>query len=421
MLQLKLLKVSFFSAIITFIRISSGFVAGKIVALFVGPSGIALIGQFSNFISIVLTFSNGAINNGVIKYTAEYNDDENNLKTLLSTALRISIYFSGIVGLILIFFSRFISRLVFNTEEFYLVLRVFGATITFYSLNTLLVSILNGKGDIRKYTIVNTIGVLVGLALTCVLVYFYKIQGALFSLILSQSIVFFVTIVLISKSNWFRWSYFTSVFDNAMAKKLGGYSLMALASVLTIPVSQMVLRNMVIAQAGITSAGYWQGMMRISDGYLMLITTSLSTYFLPKLSSLKTDSELQSEIFKSFKIVIPLLVLGCAVIYVMRFFIINLLYTEHFVEMEKLFLFQLLGDILKIASWLIGYVMVAKAMTKAFIFTEVFFNITYIIIGYLCVKYFGLRGISFAFFLNYLLCLFCFLIYFRKLLFSKYE
>ena len=73
---MNLIKTSVFSAIITFVRISSGFVAGKIIAMLTGPLGVATVGAFTNFSTIVLAIGNGAINNGVIKYISEYNADE---------------------------------------------------------------------------------------------------------------------------------------------------------------------------------------------------------------------------------------------------------------------------------------------------------------------------------------------------------
>jgi O-antigen/teichoic acid export membrane protein len=416
---LKLIKTSFFSAIITFIRIASGFVAGKVVALFTGPAGVALIGQFSNFISIVLTFANGAINTGVIKYTAEYEDNELQTKKLFSTSLKISIYCSGICGIILLFIASHISQLLFHSPVYINPIKILGVTAIFYSLNSLLISILNGKKQIKTYTIVNTAGSIIGLLFTIILVYFYKIEGALYALVLAQSIVFFVTLVMIMKSSWFSWSYFNQPFNNKTARKLSHFSLMTIVTALTVPVSQIILRNLLINKLGISSAGYWQGMMRISDGYLMLITTSLSTYYLPKLSSLKTDIDLREEIFYGYKIILPTVFIGCTLIFFSRFLIIKILYTSSFMAMEQLFLFQLIGDFFKIAAWIIAYLMLAKAMTKLFIITEIVFSVLYLALGYICVKLFGLKGITMAFALNYVLYLLTMIIIFKKLLFNK--
>jgi PST family polysaccharide transporter len=125
---------------------------------------------------------------------------------------------------------------------------------------------------------------------------------------------------------------------------------MALVTALTAPITQIVVRNYVINNIGIASAGYWQGMIRISDGYLLLVTTTLSTYYLPKLSSIQKQSELRKEIFNGYKITLPIVLAGCIIVYLFRTFIIKLLFTSSFLEMEQLFFFQMLGDFIKIAA-----------------------------------------------------------------------
>ncbi|WP_316632836.1 O-antigen translocase [uncultured Flavobacterium sp.] len=415
---MKLIKTSFFSAVITLIRISSGFVAGKVVALFTGPAGVAIIGQFNNFITIVLTFANGAINSGVIKYTAEFEGDEIQLKKLFSTSFKISVYCSVFFGFFLLTVASFISKLLFQSALYINPIRVLGLTIILYSLNSLLIAILNGLGQIKKYTLVNAVGSVLGLLFTVILVFYFKIEGALYALVLTQSLVFFVTLVLIVKGGWFSLSFFRQPFDKGIAIKLSRYSLMAVISSLCMPLAQIVLRNMVIEKLGVDAAGYWQGMMRISDGYLMLVTISLSTYYLPKLSSLSSNQELRTEIFQGYKIILPAVLFSCSIIYFLRYFIIGLLFTKEFESMGDLFFFQLLGDFFKIAAWLLAYLMTAKAMTKTFIITEIVFTLTYVLISYNCVDYYKLNGITIAFALNYFIYFLVILFVFRKLLFN---
>lgn len=416
---MKLIKTTFFSAIITLIRIASGFVASKVVAVFTGAAGVAMIGAFSNFISIVMTFANGAINTGVIKYTAEFDEDEEKLKKLFSTSFKITILCSAITGLLLIILAPIFSDWIFSQDIYKTPIRVLGFTIIFYGLNTLLISILNGKRQIKTYTIVNTVGSIVGLAFTVLLVYFYKIQGALYALVLAQSIVFFVTAGLIVKSSWFSIAYFKQNFDKPMAIKLSHYSLMAIVSALTVPVSQILLRNIIITKFGISQAGYWQGMMRVSDAYLMIITTSLSTYYLPKLSSLKTDGELRAEILKGYKLILPLVLLGCLVMYFLRILIIKVLFTPDFIAMEELFFWQLVGDFFKIAAWILGYLIIAKAMTKIYIISEVVFSLSYVVMGCVFTDLFQLKGMVIAFAVNYFFYFVFMLVIFHKIMFKN--
>lgn len=417
---MQLIRTSFFSGIITFIRIASGFVANKVVAIYTGPAGVAIIGSFANFISLVLTFANGGINNGVIKYTSEYRDNDEKKKMLFSTAFKISVYCSLFFGSLLIIFANLFSDLILRSLLYTNAIRLLGFSIILYSLNGLLISILNGLHEIKIFTFVNTIGSIVGLFFTISLVYFFKVDGALYALVLSQSIIFFVTLAIVIKNSWFSFDSFIQPFNRVIAGKLGQYSLMAIITAITVPISQIVLRNFLINEIGMEGAGYWQGMMKVSDGYLLLITTSLSTYYLPKLSSLKTEKELKNEIFKGYKIILPVVLLSCMFIYYLRFLIIKILYTESFNEMEELFLWQLVGDFFKMAAWILSYLMLAKAMTKIYIITEILFTILYVVCGFIFVKYFKLWGITFAFALNYFFYFLTMLFIFRKLIFSKF-
>jgi PST family polysaccharide transporter len=218
---------------------------------------------------------------------------------------------------------------------------------------------------------------------------------------------------------WFSLDYFIQKIDLGILKKLSHYSLMAIVTALTLPVSQIILRNMLIKTLGIQSAGLWQGMMRISDGYLMILTTALATYYLPKLSSLHTDKELRAEILSGYRLILPVVFLSSLLIYLLRFFIIKLLYTPEFSQMSDLFLYQLVGDFFKMASWVLAYLMLAKSMTKLFLITEIGSTLLYIVLGYICVYFFGVDGISIAFAINYFIYLIAMIYIFRELLIGK--
>jgi O-antigen/teichoic acid export membrane protein len=419
---LKLIKTTLFSSIITFIRIATGFISNKVVAIFVGPSGIAILGQFVNFFNIALTFSNGAISTGVIKYTAEFESDKKQLKKLMNTSLMITLYSSLITAFFLIVFASSISNYLFSTNFYSKPIFYIGLTIVFYSLNNLILSVLNGIGDIKKYTLINSIGSVLGLLLTIVLVYYYNIIGAIYSLVFAQAVVFFFSLILVSKKSWFSSNYFNFKLDFVILKKLSHFSLMAIVASLTLPISQIFLRNMITSRFGIDDAGIWQGMMRISDGYLLLITTSLSVYYLPKLSSICNDNmKLKHEIFSGYRIIIPTILFTELIIFLFRENIIQLLFSNDFSEMSTLFFWQLSGDFLKIIAWVLSYLLLARSMTKIFIFSEILFTISYVALGYIFTKYFSLKGISIAFCVNYFLY-FLYMIYiFRDIIFLKNE
>lgn len=418
---MKLGKTVFFSALMTIIKTAAGFISSKVVAIYVGPAGLALVGQFMNFLGVTLTFANGAVNTGVVKYTAQYSAEGNDekLKKLFSTALRITIFLSGIISICLFFGSSFFSQWIFGTPDYVGPMRALGIGLVFYAINLLLVSILNGRSEIRTYTIVNICGTVFSLVLTVILIYYYNVSGALYALAVSQSAAFFITVIILLKTKLIDFSYFKESFNREIFKNLSSYSLMAIVSALTLPIAQLFLRSYVTNHFGGVSAGYWQGVMRISDAYLLVITTALSTYYLPKLSSLKSDSEIRHEIIKGYKMIVPALLVSIGAIFLCRVLIIKILYSDEFIPMKDLFLFQLLGDFFKVCSWLLGYVLVARAQTKFYIFIEISFTIIFVALSVFLMNIIGLKGIVFSFFVNNLIFFFIMLFLLRNIFIKK--
>lgn len=167
-----------------------------------------------------------------------------------------------------------------------------------------------------------------------------------------------------------------------------------------------------------TDAGYWESMNKLSAMYLMIITSSLSVYFLPKLAEIKTDTAIRKEIFKAYKIILPFLAGALGIIYVFKFIIIRILFSEEFLPMSDLFKYQLIGDFLKISSLLLAFLMIAKSMTVRFITTEILTSASFVLLSLYFVKGNGVVGITQAYMLNYGMYLILMVILFRKLVFN---
>lgn len=411
-----IVKVFSFNAISTLVRMLTGLISVKVVASIIGPCGIALLGQLNNFSTILLGVANGGINSGITKYVAEYKEDEPAIKKILSNALQITLFFTFIVSLGLIILHNQLSRLVMLSDEYGYVFLIFGFTIFLYTLNTLLISILNGYKEFKRYVIVNISGTIVGLLFTICFVFSMGLKGALISAVSYQSVVFFITFWICRKAPWLSVIYYRERLDRKMLRRFLNYSAMTLVSLSVVPVSQMLLRGYVISEISMTEAGWWEAMNRISNVYLMVITTSFSIYYLPRLSEIKEISELRYEIFKCYKVIIPILLSGLTLVYLLRHFVVMILFSPDFYPMESLFIWQLLGDFFKISSWLLAFLMVAKSMTKTFIATEVVFSGLFVVLGYLFMNLNGVVGITQAYFVNYVIYTVCMVVIFRKII-----
>lgn len=411
-----MIRVFGLTSISTLVRMCTGLVSVKVVAAIIGPAGVALVGQLSNFSTMLLNFSNGCIGSGVTKYLAEFKDDKNATAQYLSTALRITVVCSLICGISLIVLHSLLSELIMQSRDYGYVFIIFGITILLYGLNNLLLSIVNGFKEFRRYVYINIANSIVGVTFTVLLVLTWGLEGALVSAVTYQSVMLFITLWILRKTPWLRWNNFTQKFSKLVATRYFKFALMSLTTVICVPISQMLLRGYVMAEISEVDAGLWEGMNRISSMYLMVITSSFTVYYLPRLSEITDPLELRREIYKSYAVIVPALIAGFALIYVLRFFIIRLLFTPEFAPMQSLFLWQLLGDFFKICSWLLAFLMVAKAMAKAFITTEIVFCLTYIVMGFLLIHLNGIVGLCQAYLANYILYTIIMILLFRKVL-----
>ncbi|MEL0609345.1 O-antigen translocase [Vibrio echinoideorum] len=415
---MNLAKTSLLTFISTTIRILSGLVINKAISIFIGPSGLAAIGQFQNALGIIQTVAKGGINTGVTKYTAEYHDDPNVRSSLWSTSLKLTFLCSIPLSFILVFGASYFSEYVFKTSEYNYVFVAFGFTLTLFSVNQLLLSILNGLKEIRTFISINIIQSIYSLILTTILIVFFQLDGALIAMVTNQSVIFLIVLWKLRKHQTIIIDNFKKKFDRNESKKLLNYSLMTLVSAFTVPVSLMIVREYIGETLSWDAAGYWQAMTYISSMYLMVVTTALSTYYLPRLSEITEKFELRKELKQGYMILIPIVVVLALVLYVLKDFIIWALFTDDFQAMRDLFKWQLIGDLFKITAWLIAYLMLAKAMTKIFIITEILFSLSFVFLSLFAVDNFGLIGVTYAYAFNYLLYLMAMVILMKKHIFD---
>lgn len=381
----------------------SAFVSVKVVSVIIGPSGVALLGQLSNFTSIILSFASGGINSGVTKYIAANSDNEEKIKDLIGTAFRITLFLSFIIGTILISFSSYFSNYVLLSDTYKYVFQIFGLTLFLYSTNALLLSIVNGFKKYNLFVKISIFSSVFGLLISLLLVSFWGINGSLINVVTSQSLLCIINfIVLISeKCSWLSFNYLFAKFKLEIAKKYFRFTVMTLVSALTIPVSQLIIRSYLIKSFTMKTTGLWEGLNRLSLMYLLIITSSFGVYYLPKLSEISEPNELKKEIHNAFKVIIPFLSIILPLIYLSRNLIIKLLFSPDFYEMSELFSWQLIGDFLKVSSWLIAYVITAKAMTFLYIITEICTSLLNIFLVFIFCRFFGFTGVVIAYMVNY--------------------
>ena len=414
----ELFKVTSLNSISVILKIFIGFISAKVIAIFIGASGMALVGNLRNFVASIEGFATLGFTNGIVKYVAEKEENSEELKRYFSTiflTIFIAILFCS---LLLFVFADYWNFIVFGSDFSYsFIFKAFAIALPWYIGSLVLIAIINGFAAFKKVIYINIIGNIVGLFLTVGLLFKLQTFGALLAVVLSPAVLFFVTLFFIDKKWKLKSQISFKYFDISVLKSMSEYSIMALFSIVLGPIIYLAIRNFIIQTIGINQAGYWEAVTRISNYYLLFLSTVLSVYYLPKLSKSQSVNETKS-IFKSyFTGIIPVFFVGLVLVYFLRFFIIRVLYTEEFLPISSLFFWQLLGDFFKGMSLILGFQFFAKKLTKAFLITELISLAILATSSYYFVTTYGIEGVVIAHSVTFFLYFVVLAIYFRKSLF----
>jgi PST family polysaccharide transporter len=264
----------------------------------------------------------------------------------------------------------------------------------------LFTGILNGIGKIRQMTLLTITGSVLNMISVVAFAYKFGVIGVLISSSVSNVLLWFIGLSFVRK-NGLGPTLNRPQPDKAILKSLLGFSLMSLIAGLLLPSIQFLIRTKLIQQFSTHDAGMWQATMRLSDYYLNFVYSVLSIYYLPKLSSIHDPVELRKEILAGYLRIVPIVLLITIMIWVMRYFIINTFLSKEFLDIIPLLRLYLVGDVIKIISWILAFLMWAKALKRLYIYTELSFFALNIALNFLFINLYGLIGTGIAYIVVY--------------------
>ena len=99
---------SYNSVIISW-KVISSFIISKVTAIYLGPSGFALVGNFKNVVQGVLGITSSGFQSGVIKHIAESKNSKKNRSLIISSVFALSTFISLLIAPFLYFYSEALS------------------------------------------------------------------------------------------------------------------------------------------------------------------------------------------------------------------------------------------------------------------------------------------------------------------------
>lgn len=399
-----LIKIASANTILVFIRMAFSVISQKVLAIYIGAEGIAIVGNFKNVFSFFEQFSILGTSNGIVKYIAEFKENKTELNKIISTALVFAI-FSAIVSFLVLFFgANLLNEYVFGSDaEYAFVFKMLAFFVPFMSVNSVLNGLLNGISAYKIFTKSSAFTIIISTGLLVFFTINNHVKGSLFAISLIPIVQFisFIIFLSIGHRDYFKLNKlsFTVFYKN----KLLSYSFMTLVVILAINVADIAIRNLIRVTVNSSEAGYWTAMTSVSKTYMQFTAALFPLYILPRYSKITSTLEFRKEIINIYKILIPIFIIGITLIFVFKNTIIQILYTDEFLKMSSLFKWQLLGDLVKLLALVVAYQFLAKRQIGYFIFTEILSVVLFYGFSKYFIQFYGTEGVVIAHFTRYII------------------
>jgi PST family polysaccharide transporter len=115
--QHKLYKVLSVNAISVAVSLVLGILSTKIISIFIGRPGMALMGSFRNFSAMLKSLATLGINNAIIRLFVENKKNQEELTAIYATFFWIFFGLSALIGISAFLFAETISAFLFSNSD----------------------------------------------------------------------------------------------------------------------------------------------------------------------------------------------------------------------------------------------------------------------------------------------------------------
>ncbi|MCE7728143.1 oligosaccharide flippase family protein [Vibrio campbellii] len=343
-----------------FLKLLTGLVRNKLVAIFYGSSGIGFLSLYQVLTDLITQFSMMGTDKLVVTEGARKKKD---ISTIQSQYL-IVIACNFILSIVFIFLFK--SYLPSGTRWEYLITFSFVNVMSVFNM-----AVINGIGKIKlmiKYQFYSL--VVSNILLLC---FFFFLDSEISHVPWLVILTTFPSFIIFSKikySHGVKFLFVNGSFKKDIYKK--GFYVASGAFLMLF--FEFLSKVLLTQKYSLSELGFYQAALTLLNLLPTLLLGSLATKYLPSISNTTNDKEVykvvNGEIEQSLLICsIPLLTL---IAFSKEF--LGILYSDDFIVASRIVAFTSIGIILKMVTYPLNYALIAKDENKTYFNTQFFFH-----------------------------------------------
>ncbi len=386
------------------IKILIQIIRTKIIAVLLGLSGVGIAGLFLSTLELVRGFTGFGIGFSAVRDVAEASGsgDEARIGRTV-TILRRWVWLTGLLGLaLLVLFRNQFSLYSFKSSEYAWDFVWLSVVPLFSALSGGQLALLQGLRKISDMALAGVLGAVAGLLITAPVYWYMGVSGIVPAFILAAMVelglsCYFARKVKLTPSN-------VSLRETVE----GGFGMIRLGLFMVFTTlagsgTMYLVRIFISDKMGLDGVGIFQAAWNISVMYVGLILGAMGADYFPRLSAVNSDSIKVCRLVNE-QTEIALLLAGPIIIVMICFMdiFVSLFYSAKFGQSIDILLWQSLGNLFKIISWPMGFVILAKGKGNIVIITELLWNFIFLGSIYCFWDKFNLEIVGIAFTVCYL-------------------
>jgi PST family polysaccharide transporter len=386
------------------LNIAIGIVRTKAMALLLGPAGFGLMGLYGSIVDLAQSIAGMGVNSSGVRQIAESvgtGDTERIARTVV--VLRKTSTLLGVLGaVLLVIFCKQVSIITFGSDKQAPAVAVLSIAVFFRLVSAGQAALIQGMRCIGDLARMSVLGAFFGTLISIPLVYFLREKGV------APAIVGIAAMMLL-----FSWWYsrkikvqFPSLTFPQLRQETGSLiklGFVFMASGFLVMGAAYVVRIIIIHNVNLEAAGFYQAAWTLGGLYIGFILQAMGADFYPRLTGVASDNA-QCNRLVNEQTQISLLLAGPGVIATLTFapIVIALFYSAEFIAAVGILRWICLGMTLRVITWPMGFIIVAKGEKKIFFLADLAWTVVNVGLSWICVKSFGLNGAGIAFFGSYL-------------------
>ena len=389
------------------VSVGLGVLRIKLVALLFGPAGVGLWGILSNTLNVISTVAGLGIPTSAVRQIASSQNDKSEVEAILFV-LTTTVLFQGLLAVGLItFFQTELADLLFESAAPAWALPIIALAAFFALLSIVQMSILQGQQRMKLLSKGTVAGAVAGTSLGCLILATVDVHGILL-FVLVQPICGFLMMAYYTRKApivRLRRRSFGEVWRNW--KVLAQLGIPLMMGIFVQMATVLMVRSLITRQLGLVEAGFFAATWSITMHYIGFLFNAMGADYYPRLSKNINDPSARDELINrqiqlGLVLCIPLLM----AMMILAPWIMAVFYTADFVATSDILRWQLAGNVLKLLSWPLAFLLIASHKPRWYFFSEILFNASFLFVISAGLSDVGLIIVGYGFCFSYGLYLF---------------